>query len=128
STVAVTYLGSLAYPLLITAILLLVAMKIRRGGLALVLGIILYFALSMASGISTAIAILTKNPLPLEALAILEPSIAVQFHYNPLSGLTGGTIWSPSFDQVIAYIASSYGLVIAAFIIAYYYFSRKLNI
>lgn len=129
STVIVSYLAFLAYPLFLTAILLMVAMKIRRGGLALVLGIVLYFALSIASGILTTLSIITKNPLPLKALSVLEPRLALQYYFNPLSGLIGGeTLWNPSFNEVVAYISGGYCLVIGAFLIAYYYFSRRLNI
>ena len=128
SIVTISYLASLSYPLFLTAILLLVAMKVRKGGLALVLGIVLYFALSVASGILTALSLTTGNSLSLKALSILNPSLALQFHYNPLSSLIGETIWNPSFNEVLAYIASGYCLVIAAFLIAYYYFGRRLNI
>ena len=129
STVIVSYLASLSYPLFLTAILLIVAMKIRKGGLALVLGIVLYFALSVAQGILTALSITTGSPLTLKALSILNPSIALQYHFNPLGSLTGGeTLWNPDFNEVLAYLMGGYCLVIAAFLIAYYYFSRRLNI
>jgi len=129
TTVIVSYLASLSYPLFLTAILLIVAMKIRKGGLALVLGIVLYFALSVAQGILTALSITTGNPLTLKALSILNPSLALQYHFNPLSSLMGGeTLWNPNFNEALTYIGGGYCLVIAAFLIAYYYFSRRLNI
>ena len=129
ATVIVSYLASLSYPLFLTAILLIVAMKIRKGGLALVLGIVLYFALSVTSGILTALSITTGNPLPLKALSVLNPSLALQYYFNPLGSLIGGeTLWNPNFNEVLAYIGGGYCLVIIAFLIAYYYFSRRLNI
>jgi len=129
TTVIVSYLASLSYPLFLTAILLIVAMKIRKGGLALVLGIVLYFALSVAQGILTVLSITTGSPLTLQALSILNPSLALQYHFNPLGSLTGGeTLWNPDFNEVLAYLMGGYCLVIAAFLIAYYYFSRRLNI
>ncbi|MCS7387282.1 MAG: ABC transporter permease [archaeon GB-1867-005] len=129
TTVVFSYLASLSYPLFLTAILLIVAMKIRKGGLALVLGIVLYFALSVTSGILTALSITTGNPLPLKALSVLNPSLALQYYFNPLGSLIGGeTLWNPNFNEVLAYIGGGYCLVIIAFLIAYYYFSRRLNI
>ena len=129
TTVIVSYLASLSYPLFLTAILLIVAMKIRKGGLALVLGIVLYFALSVAQGILTVLSITTGSPLTLQALSILNPSLALQYHFNPLGSLTGGeTLWNPDFNEVLAYLMGGYCLVIASFLIAYYYFSRRLNI
>ncbi|MEM0313261.1 MAG: ABC transporter permease subunit [Candidatus Bathyarchaeia archaeon] len=128
TTVIIAYAAFLSYPLLITAILLLLTMKVRKGGLALVFGIVLYFALSMVSGTFTVLAIFTQNAAPLKALAVLEPSIAVQFYYTPLTGLQGGAIWTPCFNDVLMYLAGGYCLVIAAYAAAYYYFSRRLNI
>ena len=128
STVIISYLSSLSYPLFLTAILLLVAMKVRKGGLALVLGIVLYFALSVFTGILTALSITTRNSFPLKVIAVLNPSLATQFHYSPLSSLLGETIWNPDFNEVLMYISGGYCLVFAAFLIAYYYFSRRLNL
>ncbi len=130
-TVITAYLASLSYPLLITAIMLLIAMKVRKGGTALVLGIVLYFAISMASGILTILYIFTGNATPLKILAIIQPSTALQFHYTRIGTLISqGQIetWTPSFSEALTYIAGGYCLVAAAYLISYYYFSRRLNI
>jgi len=130
STVIITYLASLSSPLFLTAILLLIAMKVRKGGLALVLGIVLYFALSIVSGTIMILSISTRNVLPLKMLAVIDPSLALLFHFNPdmFGGFMGEVLWNPSLNEVLAYIAGGYCLVAATFLIAYYYFSRRMGI
>jgi len=127
ATVLVSYLASLSYPLFLTALLLMVTMKIRKGGLALVLGIVLYFAIGVISGITTTLAITLKSSVPTQIISVISPNLALQAHYMPLSFM-GEIIWNPSFEEALTYIAGGYCLVAFMFIIAYYYFTKRLNI
>lgn len=123
STIILTYAASLSYPLLISAIMLLMTLILRRGGISLVVGIILYFSISIASGIAFVVALATQSPLALQIISIISPSFALQQHY-------GGTfdIWTPAFSEVILYTGVSYTIVISLFILGYIYFSRRLNL
>jgi ABC-type transport system involved in multi-copper enzyme maturation permease subunit len=127
STVLLTYIASLSYPLIITGILLLITMILKRGGLTLVVGIVLYFALSIVSGIVFFIAYATKSTLLLQAFSVLSPQTALQQYYS--SGSVFLTeFWAPTFPDVLLCVGASYALVVVLFFVGYYYFSRRLSL
>ena len=130
STVIVTYLASLSYPLLLAFIILFVTLLVRRGGIAIVLGIVLFFASSIFQNIALFIAVVSNSPLLLQILSVINPSVALQYHYYNLSSLigVGGTIWAPTFTEVLAYIGAGYLLVFAVLFVSYYFFSRRLSL
>jgi ABC-type transport system involved in multi-copper enzyme maturation permease subunit len=124
NTVILTYLANISYPLFLTAVLLLVTLATKRGGLALVFGIILYFALGILNAIIMFISYATKSILPLQILSIINPTTALQQYYYP-------SFWSscaPTFNEVLGYLSGAYIMVIAVFLVAYYYFCRRLNL
>ncbi|PVX23198.1 MAG: hypothetical protein CW716_12700 [Candidatus Bathyarchaeum sp.] len=123
-TVLLTYASSLSYPLLIAGIILLLTMKLRRGGISLVVGIVLYFAMSMVSGVLTVIATFTESPLPLQILSTISPSlVAQQYHLGIL-----GDYWTPPLSEVLLFTGVSYVIVAFVYILGYIYFSRRLNL
>jgi len=123
-TVLLTYAASLSYPLLIAGIMLLLTLKLRRGGISLVVGIVLYFAMSMVSGIATIFAIVTETPLSLQIISAISPSIVLQQYY----GGTLGDFWTPAFSEVLLYTGVSYVIMAFVFALGYTYFSRRLNL
>ena len=126
-TVLLTYVSNLSYPLLIASILLLLTFVIRRGGITLVVGIFLYIALSIASGIVSFFAYATESTMILQVFSFLSPGTALGAYYSPgLNPLTA--FWEPTFSQVLLSIAGSYVIVAVVFFIGYYYFSRRLNL
>jgi ABC-type transport system involved in multi-copper enzyme maturation permease subunit len=126
-TVLLTYVANFSYPLLIAGILLLLTFVIRRGGITLVVGIFLYLALSIASGIVSFFAYATESPLILQIFSFLSPGTALGAYYssalNPLTAF-----WEPTFTEVAISMVGSYAIVAVVFFIGYYYFSRRLNL
>lgn len=126
-TILLTYTANLAYPLIITGVLLLMALLFRRGALTLVIGIVLYFAVSIASGIVSVIAFATNSSLPLQILSLFTPStILNQYYSSTLS--TFSLTWAPTFSDVLLTIGASYVIAGVLFALGYYYFSRRLNL
>jgi ABC-type transport system involved in multi-copper enzyme maturation permease subunit len=123
-TVLLTYAANLSYPLLIAGIMLLMTLKLRRGGISLVVGIVLYFAMSMVSLIATIFAIFTESPLSFQIISAISPSVVLQQYY--LGGL--GDFWAPAFSEVLLYTGVSYVIVAFVFVLGYIYFSRRLNL
>jgi ABC-type transport system involved in multi-copper enzyme maturation permease subunit len=126
-TVLLTYLSNLSYPLLIAGIVMLFTFVIRRGGIALIVGVFLYLALSIANSIITFFAYATESTMILQVFSFISPGTAVGAYYasgtNPLTAF-----WEPTFSQVAISIVGSYAIVAVVFFICYYYFSRRLNL
>ncbi|MEA2090293.1 MAG: ABC transporter permease subunit [Thermoproteota archaeon] len=127
STVLLTYAASLSYSLLIAGIMLLVTLVLKRGGLALVLGIVLYFLFGILSGLTMFLAFALESPLPLQILSVLSPSVALHAYYHPAFMPFGGELWSPSFWEALAYVGTGYVTVIFLFLLGYFYFDRRLS-
>ena len=123
STIILTYAASLSFPLLISAIMLIMTLILRRGGIALVVGIVMYFAMSIVSGIAFAVSFATESPLAIQIISIISPSFAVQQYY-----VETFDFWTPAFSEIMLYIGVSYAVVASLFIIGYIYFSRRLNL
>ncbi len=131
STVLLTFATNLSEPLIVTGIVLLITLLLKRGALALVLGIITYFALAIIQGIVSVIAAFTNNVLGLQILSLISPSLVESRYYATQSTgafLGPSTYWTPTFSDVIAYTAGSYAIVLILFLLGYLYFSRKLNL
>jgi len=122
-TVLLTYAANLSYPFLIAGIMLLLTLKLRRGGISLVAGILLYFAMSIISGIATFFAIATESPLGLQIISVISPSLALQQYYGGIFDF-----WTPAFSEVLIYTGVSYVIVAFVFFLGYTYFSRRLNL
>jgi len=122
-TVLLMYAANLSYPLLIAGIMLLLTLKLRRGGITLVAGIVLYFAMSIISAIATVIAFATESPLALQIISVISPSLALQQYYLGIFDF-----WTPAFSEVILYTGASYVVVAFVFFLGYTYFSRRLNL
>ena len=125
-TVLLTYAAGLSYPLLIGGILLLLTLFVRRGGITLIVGIVLYFALSIASSIVTFSAFATKSAPILQAFSVVSPQTALGAYYSGSTMFT--EFWNPAFSEVMLYLVSSYAIVAFVFGLSYYYFSRRLNL
>ena len=127
-TVLLSYAGSLSYPLIIAGVLLLVAMFTKRGSIALIIGIVLYFALSIVSGIVAIVSLVTKSALPLQILSFFSPSTALSQYYSGTISSVSSVVWQPSMLEVILSIAGSYVIAAVLFGFGYYYFSRRLSL
>jgi len=128
-TVLLTYVASMSYPFLLTGIILILALILRRGGIALVVGIVLYFTASVIQGILMFLSYATNSTIGLQILSVISPSTALARYYQfyQAAGLPVGT-WQPGLTEVIAYVGGSYVIVAVVFALAYLYFSRRLNL
>ncbi len=124
--ILLTYAAGLSYPLLIAGILLLLTLFVRRGGITLVVGIILYFGLSIAASIVSFSAYATKSVVLLQAFSFISPSTVLSAYYAP-SFLTAD-FWTPAFTEVAYTLAASYVIIAVFFGVSYYYFSRRLSL
>ena len=127
-TAALTYAAQIS-PLLLTAgLLLLLALRLRRGVPTLLAGLTLCFMLFVIfDSIANSIAWGTGSDWSLKIYAVITPNLALQEYYVGTLGVSSRT-WVPNFSEVLLYVLASYLLVAAVFIIGYVYFKRRLRI
>lgn len=130
STIVLTYAANLSYPLFISGIILLLSLKLRRGGIGLVIGIILYFGMSIASSLAFIVALATESALVLQIISVIAPTYALQYYYGGLGGVSGiaSFAWAPNMSEIMLYVGGSYVIVAALFFLGYVYFSRRLSL
>ncbi len=126
--VLLTYAANLSPILFISGIILLATLIVRRGSLALVLGIILYFAFSIASSLLTFMAFATKSPITLQIISLFYPNIALSRYYGMQFYPGVGEVWTPTFPEVATYVGASYLITIFTLAIAYFYFCRRFGV
>jgi ABC-type transport system involved in multi-copper enzyme maturation permease subunit len=129
STVFLTYAANLCSPaLLLAGLLLLLTLRLKRGGLALIIGVILFLAGLIFSGEVTYIAYVTDSDVLLKIWAVINPNSALQaYYYMGAVGFASET-WVPSFSEVLLYLGAGYLIVAAFFVVGYIYFGRRLEI
>lgn len=128
STVLLSYLAVLSPAFLIAGIVLLLALTIRRGGLALVFGLVLYFAFGIITSLISFL-VYTGSDLAFRVYALIYPSMVLDRYYSGVSSYpSGATLWVPSFSEALVYVGAAYGIVAFLFFLAYVYFDRRLGI
>jgi ABC-type transport system involved in multi-copper enzyme maturation permease subunit len=131
-TVFLTYAAHLCSPaLLLAGLVLLLTLRLKRGGVALVIGFMLFLAGLIFSGWVTSIAYETDSAVLLKIWAVINPNSALQAYYYSMvttGYLFAGEIWVPSFSEVLLYLGAGYLIVAALFIVGYIYFDRRLEI
>jgi hypothetical protein len=130
STVFLTYAAQLCSPgLLLAGLVLLLTLRLKRVGLAFVIGAILFFAWLIVSGWVPSIAYNTGSDVPLKIWAVINPNSALQSYYYHMGivGFAPGT-WVPSFSDVLLYLGAGYLIVAAIFVVGYAYFDRRLEV
>jgi len=127
-TVLLTYAANLSFPLLIAGIILLVTLILRRGGLALILGIVLYFALGMIQTLALVVSSGTGSPISLQIASVISPNVVLDRYYQTYSPFGTSELWAPTFTEVLVYLGASYLIVASLFLVAYLYFSRRFGL
>jgi len=129
-TVFLAYAANLCSPaLLLAGLVLLLTLQLKRGGLALIIGVVLFFAGLIVSGFVGSIAYGTGSDLSLKIWAVINPNSALQaYYYHAGTSLFASESWVPSFSEVLLYLGAGYLLVAAIFIVGYIYFDRRLEI
>ena len=126
-TVILTYIADLGAYLQIAGIILLITLILKKGGLALVIGIVLIFGISIALSLVEVVVTATKSVLGFQILSVFSPSTALGLHYQAL-GTSVAQIWTPSLMQVMGYVGASYAVALFLFILGYAYFSRRMSL
>ncbi len=127
-TVLLTYAANLSYPIQVAGIILLVTLILRRGGLALVIGIVLYFALGIVTSLIMFASFATNSTLGLQIISVISPNVGLANYYSTYSPFPGGLLWTPTFTEVLFSIGGSYIIAASIFLIAYLYFCRRLGL
>jgi len=129
-TVFLTYAANLCSPaLLLAGLVLLLTLRLKRGGLALIIGVVLFFAGLIVSGFVGSIAYGTGSDLSLKIWAVINPNSALQaYYYHAGTSLFASESWVPSFSEVLLYLGAGYLIVAALFVVGYVYFDRRLEI
>jgi hypothetical protein len=127
-TVLLTYAANLSSIFFISGIILLATLILKRGGLSLVFGIVLYFAFAIASSMFMFVAFATKSPTTIQIISLFYPSVALSRYYGMeyYSGIS--EVWTPTFSEVTIYIGVSYLIAIFTFAIGYFYFCRRFSV
>jgi len=130
TTVLLTYLATLSSNLLIAGLVLLAALGIKKGGTALIVGIVLFFALAMISSVVIYVTSATGSDIALRIYAVISPNLVLSGYYTGGLGFTpsGKKVWTPTFSEVLIYIGAAYLVVAIVFAFAYFYFDRRLGI
>jgi ABC-type transport system involved in multi-copper enzyme maturation permease subunit len=126
-TVLLTYSATLGPSLFVAGIMLLVTLALRRGGLTLVIGIVLYFAMSIISSLAMIVAFATNSTLPLKIMSVIAPNVVLAQYYS-INVPFGSELWTPAFSEVLLFMGTSYVIIAFLFFLGYYYFSRKLGL
>lgn len=132
ATLALGFVTSLGTPLLLTAVVLLVAVVSKQGGLSLLVGIVLYFALSILLLVLLGIGYQEQNYILVSSVFLLNPVSAFQLYYNPqnvpsFSGPSGSTVWTPNFGEAAGFLAANMILTLAILAVSVFIFTRRLE-
>jgi ABC-type transport system involved in multi-copper enzyme maturation permease subunit len=135
STFTLAFLGYLGEPLLITAIVLLIAVLSKTSGSPLIVGIILYFALLIVLQIAVGYATTFANTDLLIASFIFEPLLSFQtYSPNGFGGFGSGPLppgstilWSPSSANILMILLANYAVSAVIVAVSLVYFTRRLE-
>jgi ABC-type transport system involved in multi-copper enzyme maturation permease subunit len=130
TTVFLTYLASLSSTLLMAGLVLILSLVLKRGGPALIVGIVLFFAFGIISSLVMFMASATGSDIALRVYAVLSPNLVLRGYYVGGLGFSpyAEQVWVPTFSEVLLYLGAGYLIVAIVFAIGYIYFDRKLGI
>ena len=118
----------LAGSLLPAALMLLVAIVVKRGGTSLAIGIAIVFALQIANSLLMMTASLTGWESAWRAYYVLSPFSAYLAHYSVPGGFTlPGKSLKLELWECHAYLASHYAIIVALYALAFAYFLRRFE-
>jgi len=126
--ILLTYFANCGYVLLLTTIILLITLFIKKGGIGLVVGIAVYFSIGIVTSMIQFVALVTGSTAPLQIIALLNPSTAVSLHYGVLQSIVMNIAWQPTLTEAVFYVIGNYAITALLFSLAYYYFCRRLSI
>lgn len=133
-TVILTYVAALCFPLFITGLALLLSLVLKKGSWALIVGILMQFVMQMLATTATYLSTAAGSDIIIKIFSVINPIIALERYYrsNPQhfvqAEFFGRNVWSPSFSEALSFIGVGCVLVIVIFLVAYFYFEKRLEI
>jgi len=127
SVVLLAYVAKLSVAIFIGSMTLLLTLILRRGSLAIVIGILFFFLFSIMTSLVSFLAQAISSPLPLQLYSLIDPSLAIDFYYSSLQ-FGVHTLWAPSLSEGVLYMGAGYGLTASFLFLSYFYFCRRLNV
>jgi len=124
--VLLTYVAYMSLPLLVASITLLLTLILRKGTLAVVIGLMLFFLFSTLSSLVSLAAYAMDSLLPLQLCSLLVPNIVMDSYYSSLQPMAN-IFWRPSFSEALLYSGTGYCFTAVILLLSYLYFSRRLN-
>lgn len=128
------YLIALGDIFLITALVLLTTVLTKSASAPLVVGILLFFGISILSGFLTGYATQTSNYNLLVATFIIDPFLSLQTYFVPAALNLGGPIlqlttpfWAPTTQNVVPVVVANYVTSAMIVILSFLYFSRRVE-
>lgn len=130
STVLLTFAANLSEPILVAVIVLLATLLLRRGGISLITGVVLFFALQILANFATFVAAATNSPLILQALSVINPGVALSWHFIGSGGTSArfNQLWNPSISDVLNYVLFGYLNIFAVLLVGILYFTKRFNL
>lgn len=127
SVVFLTYVANISFALFIASITLLMTLVLRKGSLAIVIGIMFFFFFIILSDLVSVLARAMNAVLLMQLYSLITPSLAVGSYYRSLR-FKVNILWAPSFSEILLYIGVAYGIIAFILLLSYFYFCRRLNI
>jgi len=127
SLVLLTYVARLNVAFLVASITLLLTLILRKGSLAIVIGILFFFFFGILTSLVSYIAQAMNSPLPMQLYSLIDPSRALEFYYGSLRP-GAYVLWAPSFSEALLYIGAGYGIIASILFLSYLYFCRRLSV
>ncbi|HML03388.1 MAG TPA: hypothetical protein VK487_08450 [Candidatus Bathyarchaeia archaeon] len=123
-TVLLTYLSNIGYVLLLTAIIFLVTLVLKKGVASLVAGTLVYLAIGITIQAVSSFALTNNSITALQIVALFNPSTALIANY----GLApASTTWAPTLTEAAVLLIGNYLIIAFLFFLGYYYFCRWLR-
>lgn len=127
TTILLTYLANLSFAFFMASVTLLMTLTLKKGSLALVIGIVLFFLFGVLTNLVSFLSQAIDSPLPIQLYSLITPSFALDNYYTSVQ-LHAHVFWAPSFSEVLLYIGAGYGVTAFLFFLTYLFFCRRLNI
>ena len=125
--VLLAYLAGVGSALLIASLCLLTTLILRRGSLAVVVGIMLFFLFGILGSLTSFLATAMHSPLPIQLYSIVTPITAIEHHYWSIRP-DAHTNWAPSYPEALMYVGASYAITASILVLSYLYFCRRFNV
>jgi len=125
--VLLAYLAGIGSALLVASIALLATLVLRRGSLAVAVGIMLFFLIGILGSLTSFLATANNSSLPLQLYSLVSPVTSIQHYYWSIQP-DAHTNWAPSYPEALSCVGASYAITASILVLSYLYFCRRFNV